>query len=112
MLAIEIAWGWVRFQPRSQLTLWYQERFGGGSSRLRRIGIVALAEPAGAGMARLTGRVARSVFVGDYVETVIQGAGGELTVEAPSGATPPSDGLEVAVVWKLADMRFFAREAA
>jgi transposase len=42
-LAIEIAWGWVRFQPRSQLTLWYQERFGGGSSRLRRIGIVALA---------------------------------------------------------------------
>lgn len=42
-LAVEIAWGWVRFQPRSRLTLWYQERFGGGGSRLRRIGIVALA---------------------------------------------------------------------
>jgi transposase len=42
-LAIEIAWCWVRFQPRSHLTLWYQERFGGGGSRLRRIGIVALA---------------------------------------------------------------------
>lgn len=42
-LAVEIAWGWVRFQPRSRLTLWFQERFGAGSSRLRRIGIVALA---------------------------------------------------------------------
>jgi transposase len=42
-LAVEIAWGWLRFQPKSRLTLWYQERFGGGGSRLRRIGIVALA---------------------------------------------------------------------
>lgn len=42
-MAIEIAWGWLRFQPRSALTRWYQERFGGGSSRIRRIGIVALA---------------------------------------------------------------------
>src|SRR5262249_43018033 len=42
-MAIEIAWGWLRFQPRSALTRWYQERFGRGSSRLRRIGIVALA---------------------------------------------------------------------
>jgi transposase len=42
-LAIEIAWGWLRFQPASALTQWYQRRFGHGSSRLRRIGIVALA---------------------------------------------------------------------
>ncbi len=42
-MAIEIAWGWLRFQPASALTLWYEERFGGGSSRVRRIGIVALA---------------------------------------------------------------------
>jgi transposase len=42
-LAIEIAWGWLRFQPDSQLSRWYQERFGQGSSRIRRIGIVALA---------------------------------------------------------------------
>jgi transposase len=42
-MAIEIAWGWLRFQPESALTRWYQERFGQGSSRLRRIGIVALA---------------------------------------------------------------------
>lgn len=42
-MAIEIAWGWLRFQPQSALTQWYQQRFGHGSSRLRRIGIVALA---------------------------------------------------------------------
>jgi transposase len=42
-MAMEIAWGWLRLQPESALSRWYQERFGQGSSRLRRIGIVALA---------------------------------------------------------------------
>jgi len=42
-MAIEIAWGWLRYQPESELTQWYEERFGHGSSRIRRIGIVALA---------------------------------------------------------------------
>jgi transposase len=42
-MAVEIAWGWVRFQPESALTQWDQARFGRGSARLRKIGIVALA---------------------------------------------------------------------
>ena len=42
-MAIEIAWGWLRFQPQSELSQWYAARFGQGSSRIRRIGIVALA---------------------------------------------------------------------
>jgi transposase len=42
-MIIEIAWGWLHFQPDSQLSRWYQQRSGQGSSRLRRIGIVALA---------------------------------------------------------------------
>jgi transposase len=42
-IAIEIAWAWLRFQPDSALSRWYQERFGHGNSRMRRIGIVALA---------------------------------------------------------------------
>lgn len=42
-MAIEIAWCWVRFQPDSRLSRWYMQRFGGGSRRQRRIGIVALA---------------------------------------------------------------------
>jgi transposase len=40
---IELAWGWTRWQPHSALTLWYKERFGNGTKRMRRIGIVALA---------------------------------------------------------------------
>jgi transposase len=42
-MAVEIAWAWLRFQPRSALSLWYERRFGAGSKRLRKIGIVALA---------------------------------------------------------------------
>ena len=42
-MAIEMAWLWVRYQPGSALSRWFQKRFGPGGSRLRRIGIVALA---------------------------------------------------------------------
>jgi transposase len=42
-LAINTAWAWLRFQPKSQLARWYQTKFGKGSSRVRKIGIVALA---------------------------------------------------------------------
>jgi len=42
-LAVELAWCWVRHQPNSALSQWYQRRFGGGGKRLRKIGIVALA---------------------------------------------------------------------
>ena len=42
-MAVEMAWGWVRFQPESTLTQWYQARCGRGSARLRKIGMVALA---------------------------------------------------------------------
>jgi transposase len=42
-MAVEIAWGWLRFQPKSRLSLWFQERYGPGSRRSRRVGIVALA---------------------------------------------------------------------
>ena len=42
-MAIEIAWGWLRYQPESELTKWYEKKFGHGSKRIRKIGIVALA---------------------------------------------------------------------
>jgi transposase len=42
-LMVELAWLWVRYQPGSKLTLWFQKRFGSGGKRMRRIGIVALA---------------------------------------------------------------------
>jgi transposase len=40
---VQLAWGWIRHQPDSALTHWYQQRFGGGGKRVRKIGIVALA---------------------------------------------------------------------
>lgn len=42
-LVIEIAWAWLRNQPNSQLSRWYRKRFAKGGSRVRWIGIVALA---------------------------------------------------------------------
>ena len=42
-MAIEIAWGWLRYQPESELTKGYEKKFGHGSKRIRKIGIVALA---------------------------------------------------------------------
>jgi transposase len=42
-MAIEIAWCWLRYQPHSELSGWFQKRFMSGKSRQRRIGIVALA---------------------------------------------------------------------
>lgn len=42
-IAIELAWSWRRYQPESELTRWYERKFGSGKSRLRRVGIVALA---------------------------------------------------------------------
>lgn len=42
-MAIEIAWGWLRYQPDSELSRWFMKRFGNGTKRMQRIGIVALA---------------------------------------------------------------------
>jgi transposase len=41
-ISIQLAWNWVRWQPQSALTQWYQANFGTGK-RARRIGIVAVA---------------------------------------------------------------------
>lgn len=42
-MLIEIAWAWIRLQPRSRLTLWFEQRYGPGNRRSRRVGIVAVA---------------------------------------------------------------------
>jgi transposase len=41
-IGVQLAWGWVRLQPTSALTRWFDARFAHGGPRLRRIGIVAL----------------------------------------------------------------------
>lgn len=42
-LLVELAWMWLRLQPDSDLTRWFNERFAAAGSRMRRVGIVALA---------------------------------------------------------------------
>lgn len=42
-LLVELSWGWLRLQPASALTQWFNRRFAGAGKRMRRIGIVALA---------------------------------------------------------------------
>ena len=43
VMMIEIGWSWLRNQPESKLTKWFNERYAEGGKRMRRIGIVALA---------------------------------------------------------------------
>jgi transposase len=40
---LQIAWGWLRWQPNSALTQWFRRRFDAAGGRRKRIGIVALA---------------------------------------------------------------------
>jgi transposase len=42
-VAVDLAWGWLRHQPGSELACWYRRRFAQGGGRIRKIGIVALA---------------------------------------------------------------------
>lgn len=42
-MALQVAWGWQRWQPDSVLTLWFRRRFVAAGGRSKRIGIVALA---------------------------------------------------------------------
>lgn len=42
-LLIELTWCWLRWQPDTELSRWYQRRFGTGNGRSRKLGVVALA---------------------------------------------------------------------
>jgi transposase len=42
-LLVELAWSWLRLQPGSAMTQWFNRRFAGGGKRMRRVGIIALA---------------------------------------------------------------------
>ncbi len=33
---VELAWSWLRYQPQSELSQWFNRRFAGGGKRLRR----------------------------------------------------------------------------
>ena len=68
---VELAWCWLRYQPESELTRWFNARFAHGGKRLRRIGIVALAR-----------RLAIALW--RYVDQGLLPAGARLKVAAPA----------------------------
>jgi transposase len=43
VIAVQMAWLWLRYQSKSELSLWYYRRVGDLKSRVRRIMIIALA---------------------------------------------------------------------
>jgi transposase len=42
-MMVELAWGWLRWQPHSELSRWYERRFASHGKRARKVGVVALA---------------------------------------------------------------------
>ncbi len=42
-LLVELAWLWIRYQPDSSITKWFEERYGGQGKRAKRVGIVGVA---------------------------------------------------------------------
>lgn len=42
-LMVELSWCWLRYQPESAITAWFNKRFAQGGKRMRRIGIVGVA---------------------------------------------------------------------
>ena len=42
-LMVELGWCWLRYQPESVITVWFNKRFAEGGKRMRRIGIVGVA---------------------------------------------------------------------
>jgi transposase len=42
-MMVELAWGWLRWQPNSELSRWYERRFAYHGKRARKVGIVAVA---------------------------------------------------------------------
>jgi transposase len=42
-MIVEVSWLWLRYQPLSALSRWFQRKFGQGGKRMHKVGIVALA---------------------------------------------------------------------
>jgi len=42
-MLVELAWAWLRWQPGSELSRWYERRFASHGKRARKVGIVAVA---------------------------------------------------------------------
>jgi putative spermidine/putrescine transport system ATP-binding protein len=80
--------------------------------RPQRMRLVAPSEPVAPETPHLQGKVEQNIFIGDQVETIVSGPGGQVTVQSLSGGAMPCAGAEVKVVWKPEDTLVFPREAS
>jgi putative spermidine/putrescine transport system ATP-binding protein len=80
--------------------------------RPQRIRIAPLSDAVDDSMMRVTGRVARSVFVGDQIEVIVKGGEGQISVQMASGQALPEEGSEVALHWPVRETLLFARETS
>jgi hypothetical protein len=90
-VAVELAWLWRRYQPDSELTQWFDRRWGADGKRARKIGIVALARRLMVALWRYveTGVVPAGATVRGRVPRVRRWADRELVIGArESGGVP------------------------
>ena len=72
-----MAWRWVRYQPDSALSKWFEERTAGAKGRMRRVMIVALARKLLIALWRFceTGLVPSEANSHDPIESGLAGRG-------------------------------------
>jgi len=123
VIAVQMAWLWLRYQSKSELSLWYYSRVGDLKGRVRRIMIIALARKLVIALWRYveTGKV-KPLAVGSLervailpnVPTVNESAVAGFDVSVFFGIAAPSNtprdiieriSREVAAIDKMPDMR-------
>jgi putative spermidine/putrescine transport system ATP-binding protein len=62
-----------------------------------------------AGTNRVRGRVARTVFIGERVEVLLETRAGRITIDLPAGGAVPDEGMDMAALWSARDTLLFAR---
>jgi putative spermidine/putrescine transport system ATP-binding protein len=77
--------------------------------RPERMRLAGANESVGAGLNRVRGRVARTVFIGERVEVLLETRAGRITIDLPAGGAVPDEGAEMAALWSARDTLLFAR---
>jgi transposase len=74
VIAVQMAWLWLRYQSKSELSLWYYRRVGDLKGRVRRIMIIALARKLVIALWRYveTGKVPNGAIVTSLLNQLIE----------------------------------------
>jgi putative spermidine/putrescine transport system ATP-binding protein len=77
--------------------------------RPERMRLAGADDSVAAGVNRVRGRVARTVFIGERVEVLLETRAGRITIDLPAGGAVPDEGMDMAAVWSARDTLLFAR---